>query len=457
MIQGLGLDRRTFLRRAGTTAVLGAVGARSALPGDPASPAADALANGAAATAPEEFNFDEVYDRRGSDCVKWDRAIRDFGPQIEVGMGIADMDFRAAPCITRALAERCKHENWGYHHRDSSFTDAVVAWNQRRYGLDIDPATIVWTTGVHPGVIAGLHTFAPPGSRVLLTTPTYNGFYTDLRFSRTIAEDCEMKEVDGRYEIDWDDFERRAQRVQAFILCNPQNPTGNCWTEEEMTRMGEICLEHRVPVLADEIHCDFVTKGNSYTPFASLDPRIVDNSVTFKSNSKTFSLAANKVAWYFSTNPDYLERIRENTRADLSTLGMIAARAALDEGEGWLDQLLVYLDESHDFTEAYIGERVPMVRYSKAEGTFLAWLDMSELADRIDAQGKADHENKTAVDPVTPETVLQRWLAENARIYLNPGPSYGTGGAGHMRMNIATSRKLLGRALDNLSGAIAEL
>ena len=224
-----------------------------------------------------------------------------------------------------------------------------------------------------------------------------------------------------------------------------------------MTRMGEICLEHRVPVLSDEIHCDFVTKGQKYTPFASLDRRIADNSVTFKSNSKTFSLAANKVAWYFSTNPAFMERLRPYTRADLSTIGMVAARAANNEGEEWLDQLLVYLDGNHDLTESYIGEKIPGVEYTKAQGTFLAWLDMSGLMDRIDAQGQADYENRTAAQPVDPETILQRWLAGNARIYLNNGPSYGTGGEGHMRMNIATSRQLVQRALDNLSGAIAAL
>lgn len=450
MSRNHGLNRRSFLRNAGTTAFLGAVGARTAL-----------AAEGAAfdlSPLGEEFDFDEIYDRRGTDCIKWDRAIRTYGPQLEVGMGIADMDFRAAPCITRALAERCQHENWGYLDRPSSYTEAVVDWNRTRYGLEIDPDTLVWTTGVHPGVIAALQTFAPPGSRVLLTTPTYNGFYSDLRFTRTIAEDSPMTVVDGRYSIDFDDFEQRVQRVNAFILCNPQNPTGNCWSPEDLMRLGEICLEHRVPVLADEIHCDFVMKGQKYTPFASLPNRdVVDNSLTFKSNSKTFSLAANKVAWYFSTNPDYLERVKANTRADLSTLGMIACRAALNEGKEWLDQLLVYLDGNHDFAESYVREHVPLVKYKKAQGTFLAWLDFSELVDRIGAEESAARESKTSVDPVTAEDVVQRWLAENARIYLNQGPSYGTGGSGHMRMNIATSRKLIERALGNMSAATAAL
>ena len=373
-------------------------------------------------------------------------------------MGIADMDFRAAPCITKALADRCAHENWGYLRRPQRYVDAVVDWNQRRYGLEIDPDSLVWTTGVHPGLVAALQTFAPPGTKVLLTTPTYNGFYSDLRFTRTVAEDSPMTLVDGRYLIDFEDFERRAARANVFILCNPQNPTGNFWSPEDLTRMGEICLRHRVVVLADEIHCDFVMKGQTYTPFASLPNRdVVDNSLTFKAASKTFSLAAMKVAWYFSTNPDYLTRVRANTRADLTTLGFEANYAGLTEGEPWLDELLVYIDGNHDFAESYIEDRVPLVKYTKAQGTYLAWLDVSEIVDRIGAKRTAAEESEVSTSPVTPEHIVQRWLANNAGVYLNPGPSYGTGGADHMRMNLGTSRRLIERALDNMATALAVL
>ena len=451
MQQENGLNRRTFLRNAGMTAVLGAVGTRSAFAEemDVAEPVT---------TGREVFDFDEVYNRVGTDCTKWDSAIATYGEEIEVGMGIADMDFRAPPCITKALAERCEHENWGYLRRPASYVRSIVDWNSRRYGLDIDPSTVVLTTGVHPGLIAALHTFSPPGSRVLLTTPTYNGFYSDLRFTRTVASDSQMKVVDGRYAIDFEDFERRARTANVFILCNPQNPTGNCWSPEDLTRMGEICLEHRVVVLADEIHCDFVTKGNKYTPFASLpNKEIVDNSLTFKAASKSFSLAAMKAAWYFSTNPDYLARVRANTRADLSTLGMVANLAALTEGEDWLDQLLPYIDGNHDFAENYIQENIPLLDYTKAEGTYLAWLDVSQVVSRIGAKETAAKESRASGNAVTPETVIQRWFAENARVYLNPGLSYGTGGADHMRMNLATSRSLIKKALDNMGEALAKI
>src|SRR4029450_7490130 len=177
-------------------------------------------------------------------------------------------------------------------------TTLVASWNKRRYGVDIDPDSLVLSTGVQPGLIAALRTFSPPGSKVLLTTPTYNGFYSDLRFTRTIAEESPLKVVNGRYAFDFEDFERRISHdTNTFILCNPQNPTGNCWSAEALTKIGQICLRRRVVVLADEIHCDFVTKGNKYTPFASLPNKaIVDNSLTFKAASKSFCLAGHELA-----------------------------------------------------------------------------------------------------------------------------------------------------------------
>ena len=434
------LDRRVFLKGAGLTALWSAVG------------------TSAPAATSGRYDFDEVYARVGTECTKWDKQLGRFGKgSVDVGMGIADMDFRAAPCITRALAERCRHENWGYMDPPRSYVEAIVNWNQRRYGLQIDPATLEFSMGVHPALIAALHTFSPPGSRVLMLSPAYDGFYSDLTFTRTLAEDCPMPVVDGRHEIDFDDFERRAQRSNVFILCNPHNPTGNCWSAEDLARLGEICLRHRVVVLADEIHCDFVTKGHKYTPFASLPNRaVVDNSLTFKAASKTFSLAAMKSAWFFSTNPDYLARVRANNRIDLNTFGIVANRAALNEGDDWLDQLLPYIDANHEFVAAYVKEKMPLVKYAKAQGTYLAWLDVSAVADKIGARKAAVEATPASKLPVTPEMVVERWFVEHAKVHMNPGSAYGTGGAGHMRMNLGTSRRLVTLALDNMARALRE-
>jgi len=446
-----GLNRRAFLKNAGMTALVGAVGTGTTV--------SAALAGVADEPANGQYDFDTVYSRIGTDCIKWDAQIARYGKDnIEVGMGIADMDFEAAPCITRALAERCMHKNWGYLSTPQSYIDSIVNWNKTRYGLEIDPDTVVIADGVHPGLIAALGTFSPPGSRVLLTTPTYNGFYGDLRATRTIAEDSPMTLVNGRYSIDFDDLESRiSPETNTLILCNPQNPTGNCWSPEDLTRIGEICLERRIVVLADEIHCDFVMKGQKYTPFASLPNKdIVNNSLTFKAASKTFSLAAMKNAWFFSTNPDYLARVRANHRANTNTLGVVANHAALTEGTDWLDQLLVYIDGNHEFVESYVRENIPLVKYTKAQGTYLAWLDVSEVGARIGASAEAAKAS-TGSRMVSPETILEQWFVEHAKVHLNAGSSYGTGGAGHMRMNLGASRTLIKKALENMAQALTNL
>ena len=447
-----GLSRRAFLRNAGMTALVGAVGTGTSR----ATSAASAVRQRSGVT----YDFDTVYDRVGTESVKWDGQIARFGSDnLEVGLGIADMDFRAAPCITRALAERCQHENWGYLTSPTSYIEAIVDWNQRRYDLDIDPASIVLSNGVNPALIAAVKAFSPPGSKVLLTSPTFNGFYGDLRQANTVAEDSPMRLVDGRYAIDFDDLESRMDLdTNTLVLCNPHNPTGNCWSPDDLMRIGELCLRRRVVVLSDEIHCDFVTGGNTYTPFASLpDRQIVDNSITFKAASKSFSLSAMKSAWFFSTNPDYLARVRAHNRSDLNTLGMVANRAALNEGEEWLDQALSYIDANHDFVASYLRDNIPLVKYTKPQGTYLAWLDVSDLIDTLGAQRAAEQASQSSPRPVTPEMIVERWFIEHAKIQLRPGSTFGTGGAGRMRMNIATSRRLIELALGNMARALSDL
>ena len=438
------------------TALVGAASSGSSL----ASPMTNLPSGQTGSTA---YDFDTVYDRVGTNSIKWDAAIARYGREnIDVGMGIADMDFQAPPCITQALADRCKHENWGYMSTPRSFYQQIADWNKNRYGLEVDPESITLSDGVHPALIAALNAFSPPGSKVLLGTAVYSGFYGDLRASRTLAENSPMIVENGRYRIDFDDLESRmSHETDAMILCNPQNPTGNCWSEEDLLRLGRMCLEHRVVVLSDEIHCDFVMKGQKYTPFASLpDKDVVDNSVTFKAASKTFSLAAMKVAWFFSTNPEYLEMVRAQHRANTNTLGVVANQGALtDEGADWLDQVNAYIDANQDFAEQYIRDNLPGVEYTKAQGTYLAWIDIGGVAERLGAKRLAEEAtaNSDTGRAVTAENIVGNWFIENAKVQLNAGSSYGPGGENHMRMNVATSRQTLKLALDNMAAALNDL
>jgi cysteine-S-conjugate beta-lyase len=448
-----GLDRRAFLKSAGISALAAGAAGTGA-------PAFAAGAEGAFLPPDGKYDFDTIYNRIGTNSTKWDRQIALYGKDsISVGMGIADLDFPVPPVITKALQERIAHENWGYLDSTRPFVETVVEWNKRRYGVTIDPDSVVMATGVHPALIAAIQTFSPPGSKVLLQTPTYNGFYSDLTFTRTLPAESPMKLVNGRYSMDFEDLERRISHdTNTLILCNPQNPTGNCWSAEDMTTLGEICLRRRVIVLADEIHCDFVTKGNKYTPFASLPNKaIVDNSITFKAASKSFGLAAMKCAWFYSTNRELMDRIRPNHRADLTTLGLIASQSAYTGGEDWLNQCVDYLDGTQALVDTFIRANIPMLKTVKPQGTYLSWLDVSELSDRIGARQLAEDANRTrkpGTPPVTAETMVERWLVKNAKVQLNQGASYGRGGEGHMRMNIGTSRKLVQLALNNMAEAL---
>jgi cystathionine beta-lyase len=444
----MALNRRTFLQHAGMTALYGTVGAGT---GSATAEASSAFA------AQHTYDFDEIYNRFGTESTKFDRQIRIFGKgSIEVGMGIADMDFRAAPSITKALKDRLQHENWGYLDNPRMIVDDIVAWNKRRYGVQINPDQMVISGGVHPALIAALQTFCPRGSKVLMTTPIYNGFYSDLRYLGLPAEESPMRLADGRYSIDFDDFERRISHdTNVFLLCNPHNPTGNVWSAEDLMRLGEVCLRRRVVVLADEIHCDFVSKDKRYTPFASLPNKaVVDNSITFKAASKSFGLAAHKIAWFYSTNDDYVERVKANHWIDLNTLGIVANQAAYQGGEEWLNQLVVYIDGTLDFAERFIKTNIPLIKWLKPEGTYLAWLDVSAVAERIGARAQAEAATKAEGRAVTPETMVERFFVKSAKVHLNAGSSYGRGGTNHLRMNLATSRKLVERALTNIASAL---
>ncbi len=441
------LDRRSFLTRAGLAAVAGAV-----------SPTVAAGARVARAMQPSggRYDFDTIYSRIGTDSSKWDAQIAKYGrAHVEVGMGTADQDFQIAPAITRALRVRVAHENYGYLTIPASYKESIVDWNRRRYGLEIAPESIMHSAGVHEGIISTLRAFCPPGSKVLLQTPAYDGFYTDIRVVGAAVEESPLRRAeDGRYHMDFEDLERRIDHdTHAVILCNPHNPTGNVWSRADLMTLGEICTRRRVVVLADEIHCDFVTRGNHYTPYATLDDEaIVRNSITYKSVSKSFNLSMMKCAYLFSTNPDHLVRIRGagQHREEMNTLGIIAAEAASTACDDWLDQLVDYIDGTQTLVESFVRARIPGVRTLKPEGTYLAWLDVTEALERVGAAQTA-----AASGAETAETVFQRYLVDHANIHINAGSSYGLGGGGHMRMNIATSRQLVELALTNMAEALS--
>ena len=441
-------DRRSFIKGASIGATAGTLASVTNI-ASAAEKRPGGMING-------KFNFDEIYDRDGTGNVKWDQQYGRFGEEnVDLGMGVADMDFRGVPAIQDALEDRIQHNNWGYENLTKSYKEAIVQWNEERHDYKLDLDTIVISSSIHTPLIATLNAVCQPKTKVLLNTPTYNGFYGDLLWSRTEVNDSEMyKDDDGVYHIDWDDFEARmTPDTHAFILCNPQNPTGNMWSEDDLMKMGELCLKHGVTVLADEIHCDFAMEGKKYIPFASLpDKAIVNNSLTYKAVSKTFSLASMKSAYFFSTNPVLLERVKYMHRADLNSLGIIANEAAYRNGGEYFTQLNAYIDGNQTFAEAYIKEKMPMVKSKKAEGTYLHWLDVKEVATAVNAEQHAKDKGMKS-----DSHYMEEWFVKNAKVQLNPGGNYGTGGNGHMRMNLGTSKQNIKKAIDNMAAALKKI
>lgn len=444
----VGLNRRTFIKNAGMTALAGATGAVATVSSTASAQSSSSIPR----LRDGRYDFDTPYNRVGSNCSRWDSPARRYPDGVfKYGMGVASMDFECAPCITQALEERVKHHNWGYISTTQPLIDGIVKWNGERHGVDLDPDSVTISDGVYPGVIAALRAFVPSGNKVLLATPAYSGFYSMARGARVGTVDSQMRQVNGRYEFDWEDLESKmTPDVSAMIVCNPQNPTGNVWTQEELLRIGRLCVENKIVVLADEIHSDVIRAGHKYVPFASLpDEQVVNNSVSFNAISKTFNLAAMKNAYYYSKNPTLLARVGQFHRAELSTLGVVANEAAYRDGAEWFDQANTYLDDNHSFVENYVKEHMPKVGYTRNEGTFMTFLDFSKVLNAIGAEEMA-----RAHDKESAEAYFQDWLTEKSGVYLNPGHNYGAGGEGHMRMNIASSRLVLKEVFDAMAAAV---
>ena len=433
-------NRRNFLKGAGMTALVGAAPAISIADDD----------DGQGLFQSDAYDFDTVYSRVGTNTARWDGPPRRYpGGEFKYGMGVATTDFEVAPCITDALAERSKHRTWGYMSSMDSLVEAIVNWNGERNGLELDPKGIQITGALLPGMIAALNAVSPTGTKVVHLSPDYSGFYGITKFTRTLIDDSEMVYRNGRYEIDWDDLEARLADPETYsmIVCNPHNPVGNVWTEEELLRIGRLCLENDVVVLSDEIHSDFVRSGHEYIPFSRLpDKDVIENSISFNSLSKTFNLAGMKNAYFHSPNRKLFKRVQRNHYPTINTLGCVAHEAAYRDGADWLDQLLVYLDDNHRFVEKYVAENMPSIVCNRAEGTFLSWLDCSKVMDAVGAAENA------AEKEVTPEVWFRDWLVKNSGAYLNAGSVYGKGSPGYMRFNLGSSRKVIKAAL----GAMAQ-
>lgn len=453
MSEKLKINRRKLLKATAATAIGSTIGLKGAT---------------AAAQSSRTVNFDQPYNRIGVSSIKWDAAINRYGKdKIVMPMGIADMDYPVAPAITEAIEKRSKNEIYGYEMVTDSYYDAIIEWNKERYDLEIKREWIRNSSALKPGIVSALRGLNPIKGKVILQTPTYSGFRGAINKAGMRVEMNPMKKVNGRWHMDLVDLESRLDyETKCLILCNPNNPSGECWTADELRALGDVCMRHGVTILSDEIWCDFVRDSGRYTPYASIGEKYANSSITYKSVSKSFNQASLKVAYFFTSSKDLMNATMIGGGHDegTNTFGLVAAEAAYRDGTKWLDDVNSYLDDNFAYVIDYINTpgEIPGIKYSRPEGTYVAWLDCNELKEKIagPAQVKALHDkwrDEGNHRRVTPEMVMGEWFVENAGVQLNAGHSYGIGAEGFMRMNITVPRKQLKLALDNMNKALKSL
>ncbi|MEA5152673.1 MAG: PatB family C-S lyase [Oscillospiraceae bacterium] len=388
-----------------------------------------------------KYDFDEIIDRSANRSAKYDERAKKFGRADVIPLWIADMDFRTAQPVIDALKARADEGIWGYTARPDSYFDAIRAWQKRRNGWEIDRSLMSWSLGVVQTISAMVKLFTPEGGSVLIQTPVYSEFYDMTEaWNRRVLENP-LVEREGRWQIDWADFEEKLKGADMFILCSPHNPLGIVWTREELERMTRLCMAHGVRLLADEIHSDLIFHGKKHIPAASISPEAAAYVTTAISGTKTFNLAglqASAVVFPDARTKDVFDRWWQ--RMDIhrnNAFSLTAMETAFNEGEDWLDQLLPYLSANFDFVADYCEKHIPKIKTFAPDATYLMWLDCRALGLSNDA--------------------LRDFMVYKAGLGLNDGCSFGRGLNGYMRLNAACPRSVLRKAMEQLETAVNSL
>jgi cystathionine beta-lyase len=387
------------------------------------------------------YNFDELINRSNTNCEKWDNCIERFGKDDLLPLWVADMDFKTPDFIITALKQRLEHEVLGYQIRPLSFYDAVKNWLQQR-GWKTDPHKINFSPGIVPAINFAVNVFTNPGDKILINTPVYHPFVHAVQnHGRTLVKSSLVNSGDRYYTIDFDDFEKKlANGVKMFIMCSPHNPVGRVWTLEELKKTGELCLKYNVLVISDEIHSDLIFKPHKHTYFASISEELASQTVTFIAPSKTFNIAGLSSSIVYSDNVVLYEKFNKFLKhfsiSAGTIFGDVALEAAYTHGDNWLNQLLEYLDGNCNYVVNYLNKHIPQIKTRKPEGTYLMWLDCSGL-------------NMTS-------SQIHEFMVSKAGLALNPGHIFGDEGELFVRLNIATQRSILVKAMDNLRHAMEQ-
>jgi len=384
------------------------------------------------------YNFDTLTTRLQTNCIKWDEMpASDILP-----MWVADMDFETAPCVAEAVQRRAAHPIYGYGLVSESFYDAIRWWNHTRHGWDIQREWIQYTSGVVAAFSAIIQGLCLQGEPVLFFTPAYNCFFSSVRNAHCSLVDLPLiwDPVAETHTVDFQAFEEAIDRnhVHLFLLCNPHNPSGRVWTEEELRTMAGICKRHDVIVLSDEIHCEFVDPqlGRPYVPFGRIAEEVGCSWVVANAPNKAFNIAGLQTAYIVTPREDFRQQIdralNDNETCDINIFASVALKAAYtSEGAEWLDQLVAYIYDNYRFFRQQLKAALPQLALASLEGTYLAWLDVRPLLTP----------SNTAFSSTES---LASWLRKEHRVWVNSGDMYGR--AGFLRINLATQRSRLEEA-----------
>lgn len=382
-----------------------------------------------------EYDFSRPTERRGTDSYKWDSA-----PETDIiPLWVADMDFETFPGITEALQRRVAHGIFGYTRVPEAYYEAVCNWFGKHHGWHINREDIIYTSGVMPAVSAVIKALTLPGDQVIVQGPVYNCFFSSIRNNgcETVSNSLIYNKEELRYEIDFDDLERKLahERARLMLLCNPHNPGGRVWTRDELTRVAELCHKYGVRVVSDEIHCELTLYDNEYVPFGSLPDELSHGSITCCSPSKAFNTAGLQIANIVCRDAEVRNRIDRainiNEVCDVNPFGVIALQAAYsDEGYEWLTQLRAYISSNYDLLRERFARELPKCKVMRMEGTYLAWIDCSELHISSDE--------------------IEEMLMHENKVWVNAGSMYGTEGAAFIRINMACTSELLNEGITRI-------
>jgi cystathionine beta-lyase len=384
--------------------------------------------------------FDNVIDRSGTQSAKWNQYDEDVLP-----LWVADMDFQSPQPIIDAIIDRTKHGIFGYSFYYAEYFTAIINWFKRQYNWKISEDWLAFTPGVIPAINIAIQAFTNPGDKIIVQNPVYYPFFGTIENNGRQIHLNPLKLQNGKYEMDLEDLNDKIKdpRVTLLILCNPHNPVGRVWSRNELIEIGELCVENKVLVISDEIHCDLIYPGYKHTNLASISDDFAMNSVTCTSLSKTFNLAGLQLSTIIIPNPELHKRYSNTIERVFlpeeygylpNSLSLAAYTAGYDRCDYWLNSLLSYLTSNLEFLKLFIKDNIPQIDVIEPEGTYLVWLDFKKLG--------------------IPNDELENFLLQKAKIALDDGAKFGKGGEGFQRINIACPRTTLNEALKRIEKAV---